>query len=83
VVKTLPANAGDTSLIPGTGTKIPHARGKLSVVPQLLKPTRAGHMLHSREATALRSPRSVTREQPPPAGLEEARAATNTEHSQN
>lgn len=75
-----PANAGDTSLIPGTGTKIPHARGKLSVVPQLLKPTRAEH---SREATAMRSPRSITREQPPPAGLEEARAATNTEHSQN
>ena len=41
MVKTLPANAGDTGLIPGTGTKIPHARGKLSVVPQLLKPTRA------------------------------------------
>ena len=41
MVKTLPANARDTSLIPGTGTKIPHARGKLSVVPQILKPTRA------------------------------------------
>ena len=25
VVKNLPSNAGDTSLIPGQGTKIPHA----------------------------------------------------------
>ena len=30
VVKNLPPNAGDTGLIPGQGTKIPHAMGQLS-----------------------------------------------------
>ena len=30
VVKKPSANAGDTGSIPGLGTKIPHARGKLS-----------------------------------------------------
>ena len=30
VVKNLPFNAGDTGLIPGQGTKIPHAAGQLS-----------------------------------------------------
>ena len=30
VVKNLPTNAGDTGLIPGLGTKTPHATGKLS-----------------------------------------------------
>ena len=29
-VKNLPGNAGDTSSIPGQGTKIPHATGQLS-----------------------------------------------------
>ena len=31
------ANAGDTGLIPGLGTKIPHAAEQLSHVPQLLR----------------------------------------------
>ena len=31
VVKNLPFNAGDTGLIPGQGTKIPHAAGQLSL----------------------------------------------------
>ena len=31
VVKNLPCNAGDTGSIPGQGTKIPHALGKLSL----------------------------------------------------
>ena len=30
LVKNLPSNAGDTSLMPGQGTKIPHAWGQLS-----------------------------------------------------
>ena len=30
VVKNLPCNAGDTGLIPGWGTKIPHAREQLN-----------------------------------------------------
>ena len=44
MVKNPPANAGDTGLIPGQGTKITHATGQLSLCsrarePQLLKPT--------------------------------------------
>ena len=31
VVKSLPGNAGDTDLIPGWGTKIPHAYYQLSL----------------------------------------------------
>ena len=31
VVKNLLSNAGDTGSIPGQGTKIPHAMGKLSL----------------------------------------------------
>ena len=38
VVKNLPSNAGDTGLIPGWGTKIPHAVGQLSVCAQLESP---------------------------------------------
>ena len=30
MVKNLPSNAGDSGLIPGGGTKIPHAVGQLS-----------------------------------------------------
>ena len=30
VVENPPSNAGDTGLIPGRGTKIPHAAGQLS-----------------------------------------------------
>ena len=43
MVKNPPSNAGDVGLIPGWGTKIPHAMGKLS--SQLEKPT--GHNEHS------------------------------------
>ena len=31
VVESLPPNAGDSGLIPGWGTKIPHAVGQLSL----------------------------------------------------
>ena len=34
VVKTLPSNAEDMGLIPGGGTKIPHAGGQLSCTLQ-------------------------------------------------
>ena len=37
VVKSLPCNAGDTGLIPGQGTKIPHALGHLSPCQRRLK----------------------------------------------
>ena len=32
VVKNPPSNAGDVGLIPGPGTKIPHATGQLSLL---------------------------------------------------
>ena len=31
VIENLPPNTGDTGLIPGRGTKIPHAMGQLSL----------------------------------------------------
>ena len=31
MVEDLPSGAGDTDLIPGQGTKIPHARGQLNL----------------------------------------------------
>ena len=44
VVKNLPANTGDIGSIPCRGTKIPHARGQLSLYatptdPTALEPT--------------------------------------------
>ena len=38
VVKNLPYNAGNTSSIPGRGTKIPHATGQLSLRAAAKKP---------------------------------------------
>ena len=35
VIKSLPSNAGGAGLIPGWGTKIPHAMGQLARAPQL------------------------------------------------
>ena len=32
MVRNLPSNAGDLGLIPGQGTKIPHAEGQLKPV---------------------------------------------------
>ena len=34
-VKNPPCNAGDTGLIPGQGTKIPHAKGQLESLAQI------------------------------------------------
>ena len=38
VVKNLPSNAGDAGSIPGRGTKIPHAAGKLSLCSTVKDP---------------------------------------------
>ena len=40
VVKNLPSNAGNTGSIPGQGTKIPHATGKLSPGATTTEPVR-------------------------------------------
>ena len=47
MVKDLPSKAGDSGLIPGWGTKIPHAAGKLS----LCATTRKGYVLQQRPRT--------------------------------
>ena len=38
VVKNLPSNAGDKGLIPGRGTKIPHALGQLTLCAETNDP---------------------------------------------
>ena len=42
VVKKPPSNAGDMGLIPGWGTKIPHAIGQLSPSAAISEPTHSG-----------------------------------------
>ena len=39
VVKNLPSNAGDVGLIPGQGTKIPHAVGQLNLLTATREPS--------------------------------------------
>ena len=48
VVKNLPPNAGDAGSIPGWGTKIPHAKGQLSLCTK----TREAHKLQLRPHAA-------------------------------
>ena len=62
VVKNLPANAGDSGLIPGLGTKILHVTGQVN----LRSPTTEAHVLQgpcfpTREATAVGSPPTATK----------------------
>ena len=42
MVKNPPSNAVDVGLIPGLGTKIPHAAGQLSPRAATTEPTRSG-----------------------------------------
>ena len=42
MVKNLPCNAGDSGLIPGWGTKIPHAAGQLSLSTTNMEPLHSG-----------------------------------------
>ena len=73
VVKRPPANAGVTGSIPGPGTKIPHRGAATPWAPSLRSPcsratTTDAHVPHqsphsaAREAPAMRSPRTSTRE---------------------
>ena len=41
MVKNLPLNVGDMGLIPGWGTKIPHATGQLNLCAAITEPTQA------------------------------------------
>ena len=47
VVKNLPLNTGDTSLIPGQGTKIPYAVGLLSPRAAITEPTGHSERAHT------------------------------------
>ena len=51
MVKNLPSNAGDSGLIPGHGTKIPHAAGQLSP-----------HTTTAEPAPELESPRATPKD---------------------
>ena len=48
MVKNLPSNAGDEGLIPGQGTKMPHAAGQLG---QRTKPERSPCAATKKEPT--------------------------------
>ena len=55
MVGNLSCNEGDVGLIPGPGTRIPHATGQLSTCttttePRLLKPTRLEPVLCSKRS---------------------------------
>ena len=57
MVKNLPSNAGDTGLIPGQGTKMPHSAGQLS--PHTLQP--AHHNLRDACAPQGKIPHAATK----------------------
>ena len=57
VVKNLPSNSGDSSSVPGRGTKIPHAAERLESPPLLRSPHALEPVLCSK-----RSPRATTGE---------------------
>ena len=53
MVTNLPSNAGDVGLIPGQGTKIPHAAGQLSPRATTTEPARLNERAHVLQATEL------------------------------
>ena len=57
VVKNPPSNAGDAGLIPGRGTKLPHATGQLSPRAATTEHTRPGA-----DTPRERSPRTLTKD---------------------
>ena len=72
VVKNLPANAGDTGLSPGPGR--PHMLWSYwARAPQLLSLNAYSPCSTTREATAMRSPRTATKSSPHLPQLEKAR----------
>ena len=70
VVKNPPANAEDVGLIPGPGTKIPHAMGQLSLCATTTEPTccRSSRalepVLHNKRIHCNEKPVHATRESP-------------------
>ena len=66
VVENPPSNAGDAGLIPGQGTKIPHAAGQLSPRTTTTEPVRLNKRAHVPQTRAHVpwSLRATTREKP-------------------
>ena len=50
MVKNPSSNAGDAGLIPGQGTKIPHAAGQLSLRATTIEPANSGARTPQRRA---------------------------------
>ena len=63
VVKNLSCYAGDFSLIPGRGTKIPHAAGQLSPCDTTREPDCCNYRAHAlwSPCTATKSPHTTTK----------------------
>ena len=62
VVKNLPANAGDTGLVPGPGTKILHAEEQLSPCAATTEARMPESLCAAGESIAMRSPLIAIRE---------------------
>ena len=65
MIKNLPSNAGDVGLIPGRGTKIPHAAGQVSPCATAMELSRLNertHVWQTTEPTHSESPHATTRE---------------------
>ena len=60
-MKNLPSNTGDAGLIPGQGTKIPHAMGQLSPRTTTTEPVCPGARMPQLER---QNPHATTREKP-------------------
>ena len=66
VVGNLPSSAGAMGSTPGPETKIPHAEGQLNPCTTTSEPTGSRtHALQQVKATARRSPRAATKQEPP------------------
>ena len=70
MAKNLPSNAGDVGLIPGQGTKVPHATGQLSPHATTTEPTPPGDCTSQLERE---NPHATTREEPEPHNEETSR----------
>lgn len=75
-VGNLPSSTGAMGSTPGPETKTPHAEGQLNPCTTTSGPTGSRtHALQQVKATARRSPRAATRQEPPLATPRESRCA--------
>ena len=61
MVEMPPPKAGDVGLIPGQGTKIPHAAGQIKAAPQLLSPHAFCPDTATREKPATKIPHAANK----------------------